>query len=286
MADRQRLIRLHREYQWRLWSRDEISFIESAVKIKHPERGMIPFKLRDAQREALDVFARERYVITLKARQVGWSTLLSAHVLWLTLFFPNREIILISRTEREAVDLLGKVKYAYRNLPDWLKARAPELLTEHQQLMPFSNSSIIKSMPSASDPARGSSAYLVVVDEWAFLPNQEEAWASIEPVTNVGGRVIGLSTANGSGNFFHELWVGAETGTNSFYPLFVSWRGGDRNDAWYENQRRLMNEWQLAQEYPNTPEEAFIKSGRPVFDLEAVEAQQVLKPRVGYLKVV
>lgn len=79
--------------------------------------------------------------------------------------------------------------------------RGPKSLMEHQQRMGFDNGSLITSMPSASDPARGESASLIVVDEWAFLPNPEEAWASIEPVADIGGRIIGLSTANGSGNF-------------------------------------------------------------------------------------
>ena len=29
--------------------------------------------------------------------------------------------------------------------------------------------------------------------------------------------------------------------------------------------------WQLAQEYPTTPEEAFVKSGNPVFDLDVLD---------------
>ena len=129
-------------------------------------------------------------------------------------------------------------------------------------------------MPSASDPARGESATLVVVDEWAFLPNPEEAWASIEPVADVGGRIIGLSTANGSGNFFHELWVGAETGNNRFEPMFFPWSASeDRDESWYQSKKeQSMLSWQLAQEYPSsTPEEAFIKSGNPVFDLDVLD---------------
>jgi len=29
--------------------------------------------------------------------------------------------------------------------------------------------------------------------------------------------------------------------------------------------------WQLAQEYPTTPEEAFVRSGNPVFDLDVLD---------------
>ena len=152
--------------------------------------------------------------------------------------------------------------------------------------MGFDNGSLVTSMPSASDPARGESATLVVVDEWAFLPNPEEAWASIEPVADVGGRIIGLSTANGSGNFFHELWVGSETGTNKFKPMFFPWSATeDRDESWYESKQESMLPWQLAQEYPTTPEEAFIKSGNPVFDLHALEEMNnyIEEGQMGYL---
>jgi hypothetical protein len=153
--------------------------------------------------------------------------------------------------------------------------------------MGFDNGSQITSMPSASDPARGESASLVVVDEWAFLPNPEEAWASIEPVADVGGRIIGLSTANGSGNFFHELWVGSQTGNNKFAPMFFPWSATeDRDESWYQSKQDSMLSWQLAQEYPTTPEEAFIKSGNPVFDLDKLEAMStVVEPGVmGYMR--
>jgi hypothetical protein len=142
-------------------------------------------------------------------------------------------------------------------------------------------------MPSASDPARGESATLVVVDEWAFLPNPEEAWASIEPVADVGGRIIGLSTANGSGNFFHQLWVGSQTGSNKFESMFFPWSATeDRGDDWYVDKQASMLPWQLAQEYPSSPEEAFVKSGNPVFDLDILEemAGLVRPGQAGYLQ--
>jgi hypothetical protein len=152
--------------------------------------------------------------------------------------------------------------------------------------MPFDNGSIIKSLPSASDPARGSSAFLIVVDEWGFLPNAEEAWASIEPVADIGGNVIGLSTANGSGNFFHNLWIGSESGENNFANMFFPWSAvDDRDEAWYEAKKRSMSEWQLAQEYPTTPEEAFIKSGRPVFNIDIINQMEQRVPELGYLHV-
>ena len=267
-----RLTELQQEAEWRHCCESESYFLRNYWHIAHPAQGKILFDLRNAQSSALRHWDDNRYSLTLKARQIGWTTLVAAHQFWMAFFKDDQNIIDLSRTERESVLLLRKTKYGFKHLPDWLVARGPDSLMEHQQRMAFSNGSQITSMPSASDPARGESASLVVVDEWAFLPNPEEAWASIEPVADVGGRIIGLSTANGSGNFFHELWVGSSTGTNRFAPMFFPWSATeDRDESWYQSKKESMLPWQLAQEYPTTPEEAFIKSGNPVFDLDVLE---------------
>ena len=281
-----RLGELRQEAEWRKCARDEPYFLRKYWHIAHPAHGRILFDLRDAQSAALTHWDNHRYSLTLKARQIGWSTLVAAHQFWLAFFHPDQNIIDLSRTEREAVQLLRKTKYGFSHLPRWMVDRGPRSLVEHQQRMFFGNGSQIVSMPSASDPARGESATLIVVDEWAFLPNPEEAWSSIEPVADVGGRIIGLSTANGSGNFFHHLWVGSSTGNNKFEPMFYPWSATeDRDDTWYESKVKAMLPWQLSQEYPTTPEEAFVKSGNPVFDLDVLDDMMVrCRPGLsGYL---
>ena len=280
------LSEIKQEAEWRKCVRDEQYFLENYWHIAHPAQGRILFDLRSAQEEALQHWRDHRYSLTLKARQIGWSTLVAAHQFWLAFFHPDQNIIDLSRTEREAVLLLRKTKYGFKHLPDWMLERGPASLVEHQQRMGFDNGSHITSMPSASDPARGESASLIVVDEWAFLPNPEEAWASIEPVADIGGRIIGLSTANGSGNFYHQLWVGATTGANKFAPMFFPWSATeDRGDAWYQEKIESMLPWQLAQEYPTTPEEAFVKSGNPVFDLDVLQEmdRRTISGQMGYM---
>jgi hypothetical protein len=252
--------------------------------IRHPERGRIKFVLREAQIETAETWITERYSIVLKARQIGFSTLAAAFTFWETFFWPDRFTVMLSRTEREAAKLLQKTKYGYKMLPQWMKIRGPELLSDNQLKMVFANDSAIESLPSGNDPARGESVYRVVIDEMAFLPNPEEAWASIEPVADVGGRVICLSTANGEGNIFHSLWVGSQTGNNRFTGIFFPWSAGERDDEWYEAKRNELPDWQLAQEYPSNPEEAFIRSGRPVFDIDALRDYDLVPPDTGLLR--
>ena len=220
----------------------------------------------------------------LKARQIGFSTLAAAFTFWETFFWADRFTVMLSRTEREASKLLQKTKYGYKMLPGWMRVRGPDLLSDNQLKMVFANDSAIESLPSGNDPARGESVYRVIIDEMAFLPNAEEAWASIEPIADVGGRVICLSTANGEGNIFHQLWVGSQTNTNRFTGVFFPWSAGDRDEDWYEAKKRDLPDWQLAQEYPDNAEEAFIRSGRPVFDLDVLRAIELVEPERGYLK--
>jgi hypothetical protein len=253
--------------------------------IKHPEKGRIKFEMREAQIETVAAWLDNRYSIVLKARQIGFSTLCAAYVFWVTYFWKDRFVIMLSRTEREAMKLLAKSKYGFKFLPKWMILRGPSIIDNNQLKMSFSNESAIESLPSGNDPARGESVFLVVVDEMAFLPNSDEAWASIEPIADVGGRVICLSTANGEGNIFHELWVGSQTGNNQFKGIFFPWSASDRDDDWYAAKKNQLPDWQLAQEYPSDPDEAFIRSGRPVFDIDALRAMQVEEPQRGYLHV-
>lgn len=262
-----------------------VHFCNNYWYIKHPSRGRIKFELREAQIETVRDWLTHRYSITLKARQIGFSTLASAYAFWLCFFWPDRFIVMLSKTEREAGKLLAKTKYGMKFLPVWLKGRGPQQTSDNQLKITFANESAIESLPSGNDPARGESVYTVIVDEWAFLPNAEEAWAAIEPIADVGGRVIGLSTANGSGDFFHQLWVGSQTGTNHFHGIFWPWSAGDRDAAWYAVKKKNMPAWQLHQEYPSSAEEAFIKSGNPVFDIDKLMALDVCEPERGYLWV-
>lgn len=254
-----------------------VSFCEDNLHVKFPGKGRIPFKLRDAQSEVIWDWIKYRRNINLKARQIGFSTLIAAFCLWLTFGWPDREVVMLSKTERESVKLLGKARYAMRSMPEWVKLRGPKLMDRTSQRMTFDNDSVITSLPSNNDPARGDSLFLLILDEWAFLPNPEAAYASVEATTDLGGRAIGLSTANGEGNFFHTMWLEAQAGTNGFHPVFFPWSAvPERTDEWYaQKQRELANRiWQLHQEYPSTPEEAFIGSGNPVFNLEIIRQFQ------------
>lgn len=296
--------RLAREVLWRTWFPSDLkfeprgmtdgdidrvvkaftSFCEANVRVKRAGREL-PLRLTPAQQSTIRDVVSARNVIILKARQVGFSTLLSAFVLWCAMAAPDRQIYILSKGQREARAFLSKSRYAYRKFERWVQERGPKLLDRTLERMTFDNDSLIVSSQSASDPIRGETAWMAIVDEWASINDQEGAWASVEPTADLGGRIIGLSTAKGEGNFFHWLWTAAESGNSNFLPVFHSWKAvPERDGDWYDEKVANNPRWFIAQEYPTTPEEAFVGSGNPFFDLDLVRKMQVVEP-LGFYRV-
>lgn len=133
--------------------------------------------------------------------------------------------------------------------------------------------------------------------EVAFWPNFKETHVAImQTVPDDGDScVIYETTANGMGQF-KDFWEDAVAGRNGFRAVFMAWykepgyrRAVEPGTEWNAYEKELMERlgldeeqlswrrWCIAtncagdeamfrQEYPSTPEEAFITSGRPFFD--------------------
>ena len=264
------------------------AFCREHVWIQHP-LGRRLFPLRPEQIQVARSYIENEKTISLKARQIGFTTVTMAYVLWRSLFFDEWTTIVLSKKERDAQSNLRMAIFAYQNLDDKIKSRLPKRTDNSSMTMTFENGSWIESHPSMGDPARGRTVRTMVLDEWAFMPNPEEAWAAVEPVTDVGGQIIVVSTANGWGNLFHETWRKAKTGDNGFNPIFFPWWAvpdrlteADIDDPlsapWFISKCRQLPEWQRAQEYPSSEDEAFIKSGNMFFDLGVLEGQPLDTP--------
>jgi hypothetical protein len=285
-------LELVREAQWRRAEKDPVYFANAFGYISNPLKGrmLMDTSERPYQEEGFSLLSgsRGRKVITLKARQVGWTTTCAMHSLWESFFQNDRYTLFISRRELDAKDILRKADYAWKYLPDWMRLdRGPRRVDDAAQIMTFDNDSIIRSEQSRSDPARGQTATKIIADEFASLPDQEESWASMEPVADLGGTIFILSTAKGMGNLFHVMVQGARLGTNGFHFVFIPWSAvPQRDEQWFAEKQRDLLPWIRAQEYPADPDEAFISSGNMVFDLDALRAQEVNAKVREYLGVV
>lgn len=247
-------------------------FFSKFIYLIHQKRGKVKFDLYPFQKQVLWHFLTQRFTIVLKFRQAGITELISMYCLWLAMYHGNKNIMIISLKERVAKKVLRKIKYMYKNLPDFLKVdivngRPGEYGTATE--MEFANGSIISSIPTTEDAGRSEGLALLVIDEAAIIKWANIIWASAFPTLSTGGGAIINSTPYGVGNFYHKLWVDAVAGGNGFFPIRLRWQMHPERDInWYNEQRAQLGPRKTAQEIDGD----FLTSGSSVFNLMDIRA--------------
>lgn len=209
-------------------NRDPSYFANKYCKIQHPKRGTIPFKTFPFQDDCLRAFRKHAFNIVLKSRQLGLSTVVAAYAVHQALFARDKNILVIATKLSTAKNFIKKVVKILDNLPPWMRLCNYE---KSQQEVRFENGSQIKAIPTTDDAGRSEALSLLIIDEAAFVRNFEEIWSALFPTLSEGGGAIVLSTPNGVGGQYHDLWIGAETGgmdeddvgENGFHPIRLPW---------------------------------------------------------------
>lgn len=247
-------------------------------------------------------------LLILKARQVGISTLIEALLFWACLTQPNRSSLVIAHKMKSSKTLFRMTRNFHRFLPDSMRQRRR---LENVSEIEFDSGSRLEVEVQGdprgyaaqgvhvSEAAFFTELEVTLTSVMQTLPYSTESLCAIE------------STANGVGNKFHKLWQRASglaldeqvpEDERGWTPIFIPWfeheeyripLDGKALTITAEEARfmRLHNitleqmKWRrwcistnldgdedlFAQEYPATPEEAFALSGRPAFDVQAVQ---------------
>jgi hypothetical protein len=244
---------------------DPAYFLSKYSYIQHPVRGRMLFDLYHYQKKSLHDFMNCDYNIVLKGRQIGISTLVAGYALWMLLFHKDKNILVIATKQETAKNLVTKVRFMHQNLPVWLRG---EIVTDNKLSLQFTNGSQIKAVASSKDAGRSEALSLLILDEAAFIDDADVIWTAASSTLSTGGQAILLSTPNGVGNFFHKMWMQAETKENNFNPILLDWRvHPERDQAWRDRQTELMGELQASQEH----DASFIFSGNTVIPPEIIE---------------
>jgi hypothetical protein len=225
-------------------AQDPVHFMRKYCYIQHPQRGRIQFNLYPFQEKVLTLFRDNDYTTVLKSRQLGISTLAAGYALWLMVFHKDRNVLALATTQATARNLVTKVQFMWENLPSWLKVDAVE---NNKLSLRLINGSKIQAKSSNADAARSEAVSLLIVDEAAFIENIAETWASAQQTLATGGGAIVLSTPYGTGNWFHQTWVKAESGENDFLPIKLPWYvHPERDQTWRDRQNELLGDPRLA----------------------------------------
>lgn len=251
-----------RKREWIKCSLSPVYFCSAYVQIYNATmKEWIPFQLWPAQREVITTLASERYVIMLKARQLGMSWLTLAYALWLMVFHPSPSIMLMSKRDDESMELLARLRDMHTYLPDWMQPQRIEQNAAHDYAI--STGSKAKAFPTSG--GRSYTGSLVLLDEADFLPDLNKVLLAIKPTIDAGGQLIMISTVDKEKPLspFKQLFREAYFNRgNNYYPIFLNWEARpDRTAAWRAQIALDMftqtgtNDG-LYQEYPDTVDEA------------------------------
>lgn len=231
-------------------SEDIFSFVNH-IKIISLDHGRIPFKPYDYQEKMIDMFSKYRKVVILASRQSGKTTTIGAYALHTALFNEDYKIGIASNKEKSSIDVLGRIKLMYEELPSHLKSGVKKY---NEKSIVFENGSEIMCSATSKDAFRGRSLNLLILDEFAFVDKgkAEDFYASNYPTISSSqtAKIIIISTPNGPHNLFHRIYKGAEEGKNSFKCMKVSWEDvPGRDDKWAEEQIKDFGMTKFRQEF-------------------------------------
>ena len=88
----------------------------------------------------------------------------------------------------------------------------------------------------------------IISHNCAFAEYSREIWTAAQQAA-MSGKIIIVSTPNGIGNFYHQMWVDAEAGLNDFNTIKLKWDVHPEHDqAWRDEQTVLLGERLAGQE--------------------------------------
>ena len=286
-------------------------YAKSALKIRTKEGKVAPLVLNPAQqilqsavKKQLAAEGKVR-VIILKARQQGLSTHVGGYLYFSVSQNTARKAMVITHHADSTRALFDMTKRYHENCPEILRPHT-KYSSRRELSFDIMDSSYVVATAGGDSVGRGETLTHVHASELAFWPKStaEEIWNGLaQAVPNTNGTAIFIeSTANGVSGIFYDLWRGAVEGKNGYVPVFIPWfTDPDYREAVPDNFERTPEEEELVatyklddeqlmfrrrkiaqngidlfkQEYPAEPDEAFLTTGRPVFNPE--QLQECLK---------
>ena len=274
-------------------------FLESLVEITDKDRQTVPFILNPSQCRYYN--SRSLRDIILKPRQLGFSTEIMGLFLHDTMFVPNTVSVIVAHTDKDASDLFERARFMFNSIPNTFK---PNVGRSNVRELFFDKVNSRFFIGSAEAKHFGISKTInnLHITEASHPYYKEDFLIGIMESVPRSGRIVLESTARGEGNIYHIYYMDAKEKHNEFKVHYYRWfehseyqidlLPGERLNL-DEEERELIKKFRLTmsqikwrrekkgrlgkkfiQEYPELEDDdAFIKSGSPVFDGDWLKAR-------------
>jgi hypothetical protein len=258
----------------------------------------------------IDQMVTRGYVrmVVLKARQQGLSTVITAWQYWWVSQRKAQKGLVMAHEADATATLWDMYKRCHDNVPDTVKPHS-KYNSKNELTFDVLDSALRIATAGGRGVARGDTLQVCHLSEVAFWPPgfaKANFNGLIQAVPDERGTAVFIeSTAQGMVGKFREAWVGAASGATGYIPFFSAWfetteyraedvpedftrtpeeealiaRFGDEglnsNEQLVWRRRKIANSSPelFMQEYPATPDEAFISTGRPVFEPQLLNDQ-------------
>ena len=197
------------------------------------DEGYMKIKLRPYQEKVLRSYQENRWNIFLAPRQIGKTITSSIFLTWYLLFHFDKNVLLMANKGATTKEIMDKIKAIMEGLPFFLK---PGVLKKDVMTMIFDNKCRIIGQNTTKTGGIGFTIHLLFLDEFAHIQEgiKKPFYENVYPTLSSSkiSRVIITSTPNGY-DLFHDLYQGAEDGTNEYCPIRVDWwEVPGRDEAW------------------------------------------------------
>jgi hypothetical protein len=169
-------------------------------------------------------------------------------------FQDDYRVLLIANKEATAINIFKRIRLAYEMLPNFLK---PGVINYAKTGLELANGSSIGISTTTSDAARGESINCLLIDEAAFIPPEfmNDFWESVFPVISSSkkSKIFMLSTPNGVGNLFYNIYTESLDGSNGWHNERVDWwEVPGRDEKWRDMTAKALGSVDaFNQEYGN-----------------------------------
>jgi len=228
---------------------DPIYFIENYCFIVSLDKGLVPFKLYDCQKDKVNLILNNRKVIIMEGRQQGKTITSAACILHYTLFNHNKTVAILANKSASAREVLHRYQIMYENLPLWMQQG---IKTWNKGDVELENGARIFTAATATSGIRGKSVNWLYIDEAAIIPNNvaEEFFTSTYPTIMAGETTKVLLTSTPLGyNHFWKFWNEAVKGENGFISKQIPyWMIPGRDEKWAAEQKLILGDIKFNQE--------------------------------------
>ncbi len=253
-------------------------------------------------------------IVLLKARQWGGSTLVQIYMMWIQqIHKKNWHLVVCAQDDATAAHVSGMYDYAIKEYPLPIGEFKPFKGLKKVRIDNKRGGRINIGSINNPEQFRGKNnamCHLSEVGIWKDTPERQAKSLIKSLIESVPDEaytiVVEESTAKGI-NYFYDSWKNAVGGKTAYKAVFVPWQEIDRcrrtlqvppaefirnmteydwflweqgatleGINWYNKHKadNKYDDWEMQQENPTTPEEAFQSAGQKVFNKRYIEAME------------